>query len=165
VGTSVTEKRHAKTRRTTQSIPSGTKHLDNHQDNPDLVTGDELTRDDWDDLKTIFQILKPFWHLTLQLQGTGTQRKHANGYLARVLPTIDDLLAHLEDSKQASSDSSIYSSHLLTSINHAWGILDRYVQIYSFLIYRMQVLFTHLTAAEVSLWAITLLIGLLGIIP
>ena len=115
--------------------PSAIEPQGNDQDNPDLVTGDELTRDDWDDLQTIFQILKPFQRLTLQLQGTGTQRNHANGYLARVLPAMDDLLAHLEEAKQAYSDSSIYSSHLLTSINHAWAILDRYVQIHFLLYY------------------------------
>jgi len=118
------------------------EHQENDQDNPDLVTGDELTRDDWDDLKTIFQILKPFRHWTLQLQGTGTQRNHANGYLARVLPTIDHLLAHLEDAKQAYSDSSINSSHLLTSINNAWAILDRYVPVLFCLYYSVQVIFT-----------------------
>jgi len=137
VGSAVTEERHAKTRRMSYVLPgaSGIEYQENDQDNPDLVTGDELTRDDWDDLKTIFQILKPFRRLTLQLQGTGTQRNHANGYLARVLPAMDDLLAHLEDAKQAYSDSSIYSSHLLTSINHAWAILDRYVLVLFWLSY------------------------------
>ena len=43
---------------------------------------------------------------------------------------MDDLLAHLEEAKQAYSDSSIYSSHLST-----WAILDRYVQIHFLLYY------------------------------
>lgn len=135
VGSAVTEERHAKTRRMLYVLPGGIEYQENDEDNPDLITGDELTRDDWDDLKTIFQILKPFRRLTLQLQGTGTQRNHANGYPAPVLPAIDDLLAHLEDAKQVYSDTSIYSSHLLTSINHAWAILDRYVQVLFWLYY------------------------------
>jgi len=40
---------------------------------------------------------------------------------------MDDLLAHLEDAKQTYSDTTVHSTHLLTSINHAWGILDKYV--------------------------------------
>jgi len=68
----VTKARHAKSHCTTQSIPSSMQPVDNDQDIPDLVSGDELRRDDWNDLKTIFHILKPFQRLTLHLQGTET---------------------------------------------------------------------------------------------
>jgi len=71
VGIAVTKARHAKSLRTTQSIPS-IQPVDNDQDNPDLVSGDELRRDDWNALKTIFHILKPSQCLTLHLQGTET---------------------------------------------------------------------------------------------
>ena len=126
IGTAVTEERKTKSRRTAQYLHSDSDTIDYDLDNPDLITSDELTRDDWDDLATILQILKPFLRLTLHLQGTGTQKNHSNGYLARVLPAMDDLLAHLEEAKQTYSDTSIHSSHLLTSINHAWAILDKY---------------------------------------
>lgn len=126
IGIAVTEERKTKSRHVSQYLNPESDIVDHDLDNPDLVTSDELSRDDWDDLATILQILKLFRRLTLQLQGTGTQKNHSNGYLARVLPVMDDLLAHLEDAKQTYSDTSIHSSHLLTSINHAWVILDKY---------------------------------------
>jgi len=46
VGSAVTEERHAKTRHMSYVLPGGIKHQENDQDNPDLVTGDKLTRDD-----------------------------------------------------------------------------------------------------------------------
>ena len=127
IGTAITEERSAKARRLPQTLSTELDIVDHDLTDPDLITSDELTRDDWDDLATILQILKPFRRLTLQLQGTGTKTDHANGYLARVLPAMDDLLAHLEDAKHTYSDTTVHSTHLLTSINHAWGILDKYV--------------------------------------
>ena len=127
IGTAITEERKAKAHHIPQIGSSGSDIIDLDLIDPDLITSDELTRDDWDDLAAILQILKPCCRLTLQLQGSGTQRNHANGYLARVLPAMDDLLAHLEDAKQTYSDTTVHSTHLLTSINHAWGILDKYV--------------------------------------
>ena len=94
-------------------------------ENPELISTDELTLDDWEDLKLILGILKPFRSWTLLLQGTGTERTQSNGYIARVLPAIDELLAHLEESKERYSDSTLYSLHLSSSINRAWAILDK----------------------------------------
>jgi len=125
VGIAITEESKAKARRIPQTTISDSDIVDPDLLDPELITSDELTRDDWDDLATILQILLPFRRLTLQLQGTGTETNHANGYLARVLPAMDDLLAHLEDAKQTYSDTTIHSTHLLTSINHAWAILDK----------------------------------------
>ena len=125
IGIAITEERKAKARRIPQTTISDSDIVDPDLLDPELITSDELTRDDWDDLATILQILLLFRRLTLQLQGTGTETNHANGYLARVLPAMDDLLAHLEDAKQTYSDTTIHSSHLLTSINHAWAILDK----------------------------------------
>jgi len=90
------------------------------------ITLDALSLDDWVDLKALLFILKPFRALTLELQGMGSKKDHSNGYLARVLPAMDELLAHLESAKITYSDTSIYSIYLLTSINHGWSVLDKY---------------------------------------
>ena len=94
-------------------------------ENPELISTDELTLDDWEDLKLILGILEPFRRWTLLLQGIGTERAQANGYIARVLPAIDELLSHLEDCKKQYSDPQCYSIHLTSSINRAWAILDK----------------------------------------
>lgn len=99
-------------------------------ENPELISIDELTLDDWEDLKLILRILEPFRGWTLLLQGTGTERIQANCYIARVLPAIDELLSHLEDCKNQYSDSARYSTHLSSSINRAWAILDMYETIF-----------------------------------
>jgi len=65
IGTAITEERKAKACRIPQI---GSSDIDLYLIDPDLITSDELTRDDWDDLATILQILKPFCRLTLQLQ-------------------------------------------------------------------------------------------------
>jgi len=86
-------------------------------ENPELISTDELTLNDWEDLNLILGILKPFRSSTLLLQGTGTEPTQLNGYIARVLPAIDKLLAHLEESKEHYSDPTLYSVHLSSSIN------------------------------------------------
>ena len=60
-------------------------------ENPELISTDELTLDDWEDLKLILGILEAFRRWTLLLQGIGTERVQANGYIAHVLPAIDEL--------------------------------------------------------------------------
>jgi len=71
---------------------------DNEQD-PEYLSTDELTIDDWKDLKVISTILTPFKRVSLYLQGMSSNRNRANGYLSQVLPTMDELLSHLEDAK------------------------------------------------------------------
>ena len=68
----ITKKRTAKARRLPQALSTELDIVDHDLTDPDPITSDELTRDDWDDLATILEILKPFQHLTLQLQGSGT---------------------------------------------------------------------------------------------
>jgi hypothetical protein len=46
--------------------------LDPDEDNADLVTSDELSPDDWEDLKVIFDILLSFCTWSLQLLGYAT---------------------------------------------------------------------------------------------
>jgi len=85
-------------------------------ENPKLISTDELTLDDSEDLKLILGILKPFRSWILLLQGTGRERRQSNGYIARVLPAIDKLLAHLEESKERYSDTTLYCVHLSSFI-------------------------------------------------
>ena len=94
-------------------------------ENPELISTDELTLDDWEDVKLILGILEPFRRWTLLLQGIGIERIQANVYIAHVQPAIDELLSHLEDCKNRYSDPNRYSIHLISSINGAWAILDK----------------------------------------
>ena len=110
------------------------RETDNEQD-PEYVSTDELTLDDWEDLKVISTILEPFKLVSLYLQGMSSDRNRANGYLSQILPAMDELLSHLEDAKSRYADPNIYSSHIATSINHAWKILDKYrLYIYLFIL-------------------------------
>ena len=126
IGIAVTEERQVKGRRNIpdSNIPNNSRLSD--CSSLEQITLDELSLDDWVDLTAILFILKPFRTLTLELQGAGTTKSHSNGYLARVLPAMDELLVHLESAKITYSDTSIYSVHLLTTINHAWSVLDKY---------------------------------------
>ena len=58
-------------------------------ENPELISTDELTLDDWEDLKLILGILELFRRWTLLLQEIENERVQANGYIADVLPAID----------------------------------------------------------------------------
>jgi len=95
-------------------------------DIPELVSADKRTLDDWEDLMVILSILSPFKQWALHLQGLSMKTTQANSYLADVIPAMNELLKHLELAKQNYSDPYLYSSHLLSSINLAWGLLDRY---------------------------------------
>jgi len=72
------EERKAKARRIPQIGSSGSGIALDLID-PDLITSDELTRDGWDNLAMILQILKPSCHLTLQLQGWVKQVEWGQG--------------------------------------------------------------------------------------
>ncbi|RPA93065.1 hypothetical protein L873DRAFT_112514 [Choiromyces venosus 120613-1] len=62
---------------------------------------------------------------------------------------MDNLLTHLENAKFLYSDTSIYSIHLLTSIDHAWSVLDKYDHI---LIYpRLHPILYNLTYNQILL--------------
>ena len=78
-------------------------------ENQELISTDELTLDDWEDLKLILGILEPFRSWTLLLQGIGTERVQANGYITGVLPAIDELISYLENCKSRYSDPNLYS--------------------------------------------------------
>ncbi|KIX05612.1 uncharacterized protein Z518_03584 [Rhinocladiella mackenziei CBS 650.93] len=84
-----------------------------YQDENDIER-DELSIKDWDELRSIMDILEPFKKWPLKLQG-----KCRNGALHDILPAMDGLLAHLEDAKLQYNDTSIHIEHLRTFINIA----------------------------------------------
>ena len=123
---------------------------DNEQD-PQYVSTDELTLDHWEDLKVIRTILVPFKRVSLYLQGMSTNRNCANGYLSQILPAMDELLSHLEDAKTRYADPNIYSSHIATSINHAWKILCKYrLYIYLFILAIVLLLLTYVLLSDTT---------------
>ena len=102
-------------------------HAESEDDpNSESITQDELTLDDWEDLKIFRSILQPFKAWSLRLQSKNTDKNRANGFIAKVLPAIDELLAHLEEAKIQYSDPEVYNPHIITSIQLAWSLLDRY---------------------------------------
>jgi len=123
---------------------------DNEQD-PEYVSTDELTLDDWEDLKVLSTIIELFKRVSLYLQGMSTNRNHANGYLSQILPVMDELLSHLQDAKTCYADPNIYSSHIATSINHAGKILDKYrLYIYLFILAIVLLLLTYVLLSDTT---------------
>jgi len=47
-------------------------------------------------------------------------------YLVEVILAMDEIVQHLKHAKQNYSDTHLYSSQLLSSINVAWGVRDMY---------------------------------------
>jgi len=92
---------------------------DGERDNTEhALKHDELTPDDWDELRIVMDILEPFRRWTKLLQV-----KHANGCIADILPAMDELLSHLEQAK--AQYATRVGSHLVTMINNGWAILDK----------------------------------------
>ena len=57
-----------------------------------------LTPDDWDTLKSLAEILKPFKEETMNLQGRGVTGSY--GTVWEVLPTIHTLLKHVQEQEK-----------------------------------------------------------------
>jgi len=93
---------------------------------PELIVTDELSEDDWEDLKVIQDIPSPFKVWSLQLQGLSSQKIRPNGFGADVIPAMDELLSYLEEAKHNCSDESVYSYHIISSIHIAWSVLNKY---------------------------------------
>lgn len=93
-----------------------------HDGLPTSLQYDELSISDWDTLRGIMDILAPFhvWQLKLQ------QKEHY-GQLHDIFPTMDELLGHLEESKQLYESISRRhdTQHIRTSINAAWLVLNK----------------------------------------
>ena len=88
--------------------------------NPHALCYDELSHDDWEELRSILHILEPFKAWSLRLQG-----KCKNGSLYELFPAMDELLSHLEEAKSLYADPALHGEHLRGSINSAWAKLDK----------------------------------------
>ena len=91
----------------------------------DLNPADSISKDDWTTLQTVHDLLKPFWKLTLRLQGQASNCKY--GAIWEVLPAMEFLINHLEAS------SKIYThrkaKHIHICINNALMKLCEYYQL------------------------------------
>jgi hypothetical protein len=85
------------------------------------LENDQLLPKDWEYVRCVMDILEPFKTWTNRLQ-----KKYCNGYVADILPAMDELLTDLERAK-VFYQSAGQSNHLLTSINNAWDVLNRFV--------------------------------------
>src|SRR4051794_4917405 len=92
------------------------------KDNSPLDPADSISRDDWVILQTVYNLLKPFWKLTIRLQGQASNCKFRAVW--EVLPAMEFLINHLE------AASKIYThrkaKHLYSCINNALIKLREY---------------------------------------
>jgi hypothetical protein len=98
-------------------------------DSPAL-SDDSLTADDWEQLSTIHIGLKPFWEMTLRVEGHG--QNGVKGVIWEALPVLNHLLTHCESQVTALTDR-IRSPHhtncdkyLLLCHQNAWDKLNKY---------------------------------------
>ena len=94
-------------------------HRDTH--NLHALHHDELSREDWDELRSILNISEPFKAWSLRIQG-----KCQNGSLYEIFPAMDELLSHLEAAKDLYANLVKHGEHLRGSINNAWVKLYKY---------------------------------------
>jgi len=101
------------------------RNQDGERDNtqPHALLHDELHLEDWDILRDIMDILQPFRKWQLMLQG----RQHY-GQLHDILPAMDELLSHLEDTRQGfdASERRNATKHIRTALDTAWSLLNKY---------------------------------------
>src|SRR5207248_1410441 len=93
------------------------------KENSPLNPVDAISKDDWTTLQIMHDLLKPFWKLTLRLQGSNCKY----GAIWEVLPAMEVLINHLE------AASKIYThrkaKHIHTCINNAWIKLYEYYRL------------------------------------
>src|SRR5947209_10762903 len=94
------------------------------KDNP-LNPADILSKDDWATLQIVHDLLKPFWKMTLRLQGQATSGKY--GAIWEVLPAMELLINHLEAASKVYTHRKF--KHLHTCINNTWVKLCEYYQL------------------------------------
>lgn len=88
-----------------------------------IVSDDVLTADDWDDLRGISEILKPFSAVTLRLEGHAANGTH--GSLWEVLPCIEYLFEHLHKVK-AELEALSHRESMLHATDLAIKKLEQY---------------------------------------
>lgn len=82
--------------------------------------GDQLDRDDWEELGHLKDLLAPIYEVSMQVQSVGTSA----GALHNTLTSMDYLLTHLETRR-----SQPGSRHFIASLNVGWKKLQKYYKI------------------------------------
>lgn len=95
------------------------------RDNGPLNPADSISKDDWTILQIVHDLLKPFWKLTLRLQGQAINCKY--GAIWEVLPAMEVLMNHLEAASKTYTLRKAKYLHIC--INNAWMKLREYYQL------------------------------------
>jgi hypothetical protein len=90
-------------------------------ENEQELGDDNLTREDWEELREIAAFLQPFKELTMLLQSHATRAQH--GSVWETLPTLELLLSHVELCKERANKQEV---SLAVSINNCWQVLRKY---------------------------------------
>jgi hypothetical protein len=82
--------------------------------------GNQLDRDDWEELSHLKDLLAPIYEVSMQVQSVGTSA----GALHNTLTSMDYLLTHIETRR-----SQPGSRHFMASFNVGWKKLQKYYKI------------------------------------
>jgi hypothetical protein len=85
-----------------------------------MITHDELSPDEWEELRTLLEILQPFKKWTLILQ-----QRNTPAMLANVVPAYDELLSHGGDQQVYQSSLEHPTPRLVAAITGAWTKLNK----------------------------------------
>ena len=110
---------------------------DNDDDDDGSVCRDTLTPGDWDTLKELYALTKPFREFIARMEGRAT--KGSYGALWEVLPAIELLVSEYKDfaarytalalSQEGEVDSEMEYSHILLCISNALNKLMKYQEL------------------------------------
>ena len=95
------------------------------RENRPLSQADSISEDDWAILQIVHDLLRPFWKLTLRLQGQAINCKY--GAIWEVLPAMEVLMNHLEAASKTYTHRRY--KHLHICINNTWIKLREYYQL------------------------------------
>jgi hypothetical protein len=108
---------------------STAQHPRLHRDQPDMLTLDQLSEDDWEQIKHLFDLLKLFLELTSRMEGRG--KNGDRGAVWETLPAMDLMLEHLEITKTQYANLDATHLFVKASVNNAWDKLDKYYELTS----------------------------------
>jgi hypothetical protein len=90
-----------------------------------LSDADILSKEDWQTLQTIHDLMFPFWLLTMKLQGNAPSGSY--GVIWEILPAMEVLINRLEDASEKYTYKK--SKFIHASINNAWLKLRQYYRL------------------------------------
>lgn len=92
----------------------------------DFRTGDNLSETDWDELEIFKNLLHPFYHLTMRLQGNSRTGSHGSAW--ECLVAIDIIREHLKKAK-AEHLKGRHTGFLGTAINTGLSLAQKYYKL------------------------------------